>query len=211
MKRVSVLDIGLGNIQCVLQAFEYLGHKVTFLSEAEKVKTADLIVFPGVGAFGDGMKKLGALNLIEPLREHVKAGKPLLGICLGMQLFLSKSFEFGEHDGLDYIAGEVLPLRKPVPDDEDYHVPHIGWNDVVFKDCPTHFAASANNADYYFCHSYYAQLEREEQSLACCTYGKQEFCAAIVSDNIIGFQFHPEKSGKDGLALLKRYCKATGA
>ncbi len=210
MKQVSVLNIGLGNIQCVLQAFQHLGYEVVFLSTPEQIKSAELVVFPGVGAFGDGMKKLRALSLIGSLNEHVKAGKPLLGICLGMQLFFTKGFEFGEHDGLNYVTGEVLPLRKPEVGEENYQVPHVGWNDVQFNPDHKLFGDGSYNRDYYFCHSYYASLETESDSLSSCTYGGRSFCAAIENDNVCGFQFHPEKSGKDGLALLKSYCETIG-
>ena len=175
--------------------------------DREKIKSADKILLPGVGAFGDAIKKLKDAQLDEVLVSEVKKGKPMLGICLGMQLLFDKSFEYGEHAGLGLIKGEIRPIADKIG--KTLKVPHIGWNSLEFTDKKSEIFKYISDGDFvYFVHSYYA-ANCEESVIAKAEYGAK-LTAAVQCGNVYGCQFHPEKSGKTGLAILRAFCEREG-
>lgn len=205
MKTVSIVDYGAGNLHSVQKALEHLGHAVRVLTRGEDLVGAGQVVLPGVGAFGDGMRELASRGFPEAIREHVAKGNPLLGICLGMQFLLSRSEEFGEHDGLDIIPGDV----RPVVPRSGLKVPHTGWNRIVAPPGRTfegtHLAGVPSGSFMYFVHSFHAVTRDPAATIAVAAYGATPVTAAIEHGNVFGCQFHPEKSGKVGLALLERF------
>lgn len=198
---IFIVDYGMGNLHSIAKAFEYVGAEVKISSDAKEISRADKIVLPGVGAFRDGMENLKKQGLDVVLRKEVLENKkPFLGICLGMQLLADKSFEFGEWNGLGFVSGEVCEFDV----DKKLKVPHVGWNDVnVLKDAPI-LSGIKNNSDFYFVHSYHLVCKDKENILGVSDYGG-EFTAMINKDNIVAAQFHPEKSQRDGLKLLKNF------
>lgn len=198
---ITIVDYGMGNVGSVKNALLFLGAKVLISRELTDIEKSTHIVLPGVGAFGDGMKKLEEFGLVDVLRiEAIEKRKPFLGICLGMQLLASIGEEGGLHKGLGWVPGRV---RRFKIDEEKFRVPHIGWNDVLpVNDAPL-FSGIASSV-FYFVHSYFFVPEDKNIIAATCDYG-EEFPAAIQKDNIFGVQFHPEKSQKSGLALLKNF------
>lgn len=199
---IGMIDYGVGNLFSLRSSFEAIGEEVFVSGDAEELKKADRLVLPGVGAFGDAAQKLKESGLDAFVKEQAAAGKPLLGICLGMQMLFEKSMEYGEHQGLGLLKGQVVPMEGVLP--PELKIPHIGWNALQFqqKDCPL-FARIEEGDCVYFVHSFYA--EGCEESLAATTeYGKA-LTAAVAKGNIFGCQFHPEKSGKVGLAILKAF------
>lgn len=199
---IGILDYNMGNIQSVVNAFEYLGKSVSVIKDISKLAQVDRIVLPGVGAFGMGIKNLKDLNMVDALNEEViKNRKPFLGICLGMQLMCRESFEFGHFYGLGWIDASVRRLEnKP-----GLRIPHIGWNNLKIK---KHSKIIADNEtdllDVYFVHSYYVDPVDTSIITATCEYGC-EFTAMIEKDNIFAAQFHPEKSQARGLDILKKF------
>ena len=199
---IGIIDYGVGNLFSLRSSFEAIGEEVFVSGNAEELKKADRLVLPGVGAFGDAAKKLRESGLDGFVKEQAASGKPLLGICLGMQMLFEKSMEYGEHEGLGLLKGQVVPMEGVLP--PELKIPHIGWNGLNFqqKDCPL-FKKIREGDCVYFVHSFYA--EGCEESLAATTeYGK-ELTAAVAKGNLFGCQFHPEKSGKVGLAILKAF------
>ena len=203
---ISIIDYGVGNIMSVISGFKKVGCNVKVISTPEELKAAHHLVLPGVGAFEDGMKGLRERNLIVPLQEHVKTNKPLLGICLGSQLLMSESEEFGKHQGLNLIPGSVIKFRS-----KEIRIPHICWNQVVQQSSEkwnsTIFNSMSNNFEAYFIHSYCMVPKDKNTILATTTYGQETFCSAIKMNNIYGCQFHPEKSGAMGLAILNHFAQ----
>jgi glutamine amidotransferase len=200
-----VIDYGIGNLHSVIKALRHEGASVDVTSDPKAIREASRLVLPGVGAFADGMRGLGERNLIEPMREYVKTGRPFMGICLGMQLLLSESEEFGRHEGLGFIPGRVIAIEQR----EGIKVPQIGWNRLqprpggswsgtVLEDLKPGTMA-------YFVHSFSAAPQEEQHRLADVHYGGQRLCAAVQKDNVVGCQFHPEKSGPDGLKIISRF------
>ena len=198
---VAIVDYGVGNLFSLECSLNAIGAQVVITSDPAVLKAADQVLLPGVGAFEDAAKKLRATGLDAVLKELAAAGKPLMGICLGMQMLFEKSYEYGEHEGLGLIAGQVVPMEGVVP--ADYKVPHIGWNALRFKkDCPI-FKYIKNGDCVYFVHSYYA-ANCDADVTATAEYGP-ELTAAVAKNNVFGCQFHPEKSGSVGLAILKAF------
>lgn len=215
MKRseVVVVDYGMGNLFSISRAISYLGGNALISAEPKKIEAAERLILPGVGAFGEGMKELKNRHLIEPILSYVTKERPFLGICLGMQIMLTQSDEFGKHNGLNLFEGNVIRFREPEPDNKFFKIPHFGWNkifpsaekktndfpsDTVLKNIPT-------DSYFYFVHSYYCQPLEQELILAESEYGLDKFCAVMGKNNIYGCQFHPERSGQKGLALLKTF------
>ena len=200
---IAIIDYGVGNLFSLICSFKAVGADTVVTGDPDIIRKADKLILPGVGAFGDAVKKLESSGLIEVIKEEVKKGKPIMGICLGMQLLFEKSYEYGDHNGLGLIKGSVVPMNGNLP--ENLKIPHIGWNTLHFKnECPA-FKYIKNGDCVYFVHSYY--VETEEENLAAVTdYGK-DITAAVVKDNIYGCQFHPEKSGSVGLNILKAFCE----
>ena len=205
MKTISILNYGCGNLLSIKRAIEEVGYNSKIISEKEEIEKANFIILPGVGAFENAMNLLKQKNYIEPLKQYVlKEKKPILGICLGMQLFLTKSFEMGEHDGLDFISGEVISLNK-FSKNKEIKVPQINWNKIKFvKESKTiNIQKNLLNKSFYFIHSYMAKLTDQKNLLGYCNYYDLSIPAVIQSENILGCQFHPEKSGKNGLTIFK--------
>lgn len=194
--KVCIIDYGMGNITSVKNALIHLEYDVTLVSEADKVAAYDIVILPGVGAFAKAMEVLRERQLDSAIREAAANGKTIIGICLGMQLLLSRSFEFGETEGLNLVEGEVLPFKS----DTELRVPHMGWNKASCTD--TEFTEL--NGDYYFVHSFYCALKHQEDVLFTTEYGI-EYCSGLKhGDKVFGFQFHPEKSQRLGISLLNK-------
>ena len=199
---IAIVDYGVGNLFSLKSSLETVGADVAVTGEAELLRRADRIVLPGVGAFGDAAKKLRDTGLIPVLKEESKAGKPLLGICLGMQMLLEKSYEYGEHAGLS--PGAIRPIGDVIP--PDYKIPHIGWNALHFPGEKHPVFREIREGDHvYFVHSFHG-TDCEEFTAATTEYGGI-LTAAVAKDNIVGCQFHPEKSGAVGLKILKAFCE----
>ncbi len=201
---IAIVDYGVGNIFSLCSSFKYIGADIELTSDVAKIKRADKVIFPGVGAFRDAESKLRATGLDKVVIDEAKSGKPFLGICLGMQMMLTKSYEFGEFDGLNIIPGNVVSMEGVVP--KDYKIPHIGWNKLIFpKDKPkSEIFRYVNEGEHvYFVHSYYC-TDCAPDTIATTEYGA-ELTAAIARDNVFGVQFHPEKSGEVGLNILRAF------
>ncbi len=200
---VVIVDYGVGNLFSLTSSFKAIGVPAVASGDAEVIKKADKIILPGVGAFGDASKKLFESGLADVILEQVKLGKPLLGICLGMQLLFERSFEYGEHKGLGLIKGEIRPIKDVIP--EGYKIPHIGWNALKFhKESPL-FKYIKNGDCVYFVHSFYG-ADCEESVIASAEYGAY-LTASVQNGNVFGCQFHPEKSGNVGLNILRAFCQ----
>lgn len=199
---VCIVDYGVGNLFSLKSSFDAIGTEAFVTGEEKEIRNADKIILPGVGAFEDASKKLFQTGLGDVIIDEAKKGKPLLGICLGMQLLLEKSFEYGEHKGLGLIKGEIMPI--PVCD-KDLKIPHIGWNALNFCGEKAPIFKYLHEGDFvYFVHSYHA--ENCNNVIATTEYGAT-LTAAVMKDNVYGCQFHPEKSGEAGLKILKAFCE----
>ena len=201
---VAIVDYGVGNLFSLESSFRSVGAKTVVTSDPDVLRAAERIVLPGVGAFGDAAKKLRDSGLAEVVVSEAKAGKPLLGICLGMQLLFDKSFEYGEHEGLGLIKGEVRPIAEVIP--EDLKIPHIGWNALHFGSKKHPLFRYLTEGDFvYFVHSFYG-ANCTESVIATAEYGA-ELTAAVAHENVCGCQFHPEKSGSVGIKILRAFCE----
>ena len=200
---IAIVDYGVGNLFSLESSFAAIGEPVTVTGDAKVLREAERIVLPGVGAFGDAADKLRATGLDAAVISEAKAGKPLLGICLGMQLLFEKSYEYGEHKGLGLIPGAVKPIADVIP--ADYKIPHIGWNALIYKHPTPLFKYIREGDCVYFVHSF-AAFDCAESVVAAAEYGA-ELTAAVQKENVFGCQFHPEKSGKVGLNILKAFCE----
>ena len=198
---IAIVDYGVGNLFSLRSSLSAVGAEVTVTGDGDALRRADKIILPGVGAFGDAAAKLRATGLDAVVIEEAKVGKPLLGICLGMQLLLERSLEYGEHPGLGLIPGDVVPLSPP----DGLKVPHMGWNALQFSEPRSPIFRNLNPGEHvYFVHSFHAA------NCPCVTatadYGVT-VTAAVGKDNVYGCQFHPEKSGPVGLSILKAFCE----
>ena len=205
---IAIVDYGVGNLFSLSSSVKSLGAEVRVTRDAADLRAADHILLPGVGAFADAMAKLEATGLVPVLREETQK-KPLLGICLGMQLLFDESYEYGAHRGLGLIPGAVCPLADDLRDPA-LKVPHIGWNALHFPtDKPRHklLETVQDNECVYFVHSFYA-TDCTDAVIATTEYGA-ELTAAVARGNVMGCQFHPEKSGDVGLAILKTFCEGS--
>ena len=200
---IAIIDYGVGNLFSLSSSFKAIGADITITGDPEVIKKADKLILRGVGAFEDAAKKLRDSGLDKIIIEEAENGKPLLGICLGMQMLFEESHEYGVHKGLGLIKGKVIPMQGKIP--ENLKIPHIGWNALKFtKETP--LFKYINEGDcVYFVHSYYAE-NCDEALIATAEYGK-ELTAAVQKNNIFGCQFHPEKSGNVGLNILKAFCE----
>ncbi len=200
---VAIVDYGVGNLFSLKCSLDAIGAKTVVTGDATVLATADRIILPGVGAFEDAARKLRDSGLDTVLRDLAAAGKPIMGICLGMQLLFDKSYEYGEHEGLGLISGVIRPIAEAVP--ADLKIPHMGWNALHFEKKHPLFRYVSEGACVYFVHSYYA-TGCEEATLATAAYGAP-LTAAVAKGNVCGCQFHPEKSGTVGLNILKAFCE----
>ncbi len=199
---IAVIDYGVGNLYSLKCSLESMGIKICVTKDEKEIHAADKIILPGVGAFEDAAKSLSDCGLDKVILDEAAAGKPLLGICLGMQLLFEKSYEYGEHKGLGLIKGNIIPISDAV--DASYKVPHIGWNALHFPKEKSPIFRYVNEGDcVYFVHSYFG-TDCEKSVIATTEYGA-ELTAAVQSKNIFGCQFHPEKSGSVGLSILKAF------
>lgn len=194
---IAMIDYGMGNLRSVQKAFEFLGFQADITQDPAKIAAADKVVLPGVGAFEDAMIRLRQTGMDKALLDAAHAGKPVLGICLGMQMMFEHSEENGIFDGLGLFPGTITRLE-----DRGLKIPHMGWNTLETRDCPLFDAGE--NPCVYFVHSYCAAEVSDEWTAATCTYG-QTFTAAVCRGNVMATQFHPEKSGEAGLKMLRRF------
>lgn len=200
---VTIVDYGVGNLFSLESSFAAIGQKAIVSDDADAILKADRLILPGVGAFGDAAEKLRSTGLGEAVKSAARKGTPLLGICLGMQLLLEKSYEYGEHEGLALIRGVVKPLSGRIP--PSLKIPQIGWNALNIKRNSA-LLRYIQNGDYvYFVHSYFAD-ECTQDVIAQTEYGAP-VTAAVEHDNVYGCQFHPEKSGTVGLNILRAFCE----
>jgi glutamine amidotransferase len=204
VKKVTIVDYGLGNLHSVTNVLAHLGAEVAVATDAAGLAAAGHIILPGVGAFGDGMAGLRARGQDEALREHVSRGRPLLGICLGAQLLFTESDEFGQTRGLDLIPGRVTKIPS-----QDVKVPLVGWRRLRILDFPANrlqvLTPSMQGAWMYFVHGYHCIPTHAEHLLAVVSHGPHQVHAAVARDATCGLQFHPEKSGRDGMEILTRF------
>jgi len=202
---IAIIDYGMGNLRSVQKGFEKVGFDAVVTADPEVVLEAERIVLPGVGAFRDCMRNLEEGGFVEPILKVIKDGRPFLGICVGMQLLLTDSVEFGLYQGLDLIPGHVLRFPDGMKENgEQLKVPHMGWNQLAIRRRSPIFAGIEDGANVYFVHSYYGMPADESVVAASSGYGI-EFCAAIWKDNVVATQFHPEKSQDVGLQILKNF------
>ena len=213
-RSVVVIDYGMGNLFSVARALEWCGAEISFADSAAAIDSAEYLVLPGVGAFPDGMAGLDQRGLIEPIKNYVHRGRPMLGICLGMQLLMDYSEEYGHHDGLALIPGKVVPIPGVDLEGCRQKIPHIGWNKLFPSNgClwdKTILETLKRGASVYFVHSYTVVPSSPKVRLADTFYGGHNISAVISSRNIIGCQFHPEKSGEIGLQIIKNFFRLSG-
>ncbi len=200
---IVIIDYGVGNLFSLKSSLDSIGAETIISGDIDVIKKASKIILPGVGAFCDAVKKLKDSGLFDVIIEEAKNKKPILGICLGMQMLFDKSFENGEYDGLGLIKGEVRPIKEIIP--KDYKIPQIGWNYLKFNGEKHPLFKYMKEGDYvYFVHSYYGAFC--DSVTAYTEYGAK-ITAAVAKDNVMGCQFHPEKSGDVGLNILKAFCE----
>ena len=209
-KSCVVIDYGLGNTFSVINALKVIGVKPILTSDHSTIKNADRVILPGVGAFGKGINKLKKKHIDESLGEFILKERPLLGICLGMQFLMDLSYEFGEFEGLGYIPGKVKKIEIKDEFSNFIRVPLIGWyktflNDEKFSKSAKKIGEAINLKSFYYVHSFSAVCLKKENQLAYVDHSKNKIVAAIFKNNILGVQFHPERSGKDGLGVIKSF------
>ena len=204
---LAIIDYGVGNLFSLKSSLDAIGTEAVVTSDEAVIAAADQVILPGVGAFEDAAAKLRDSGMADVVKREAAAGKPILGICLGMQLLLEKSFEYGEHEGLGLIPGSVRPIADVIP--EGFKIPHIGWNSITFPGEKSPLFKYIDEGAYmYFVHSYYA-TDCADNTIAVTEYGAP-LTAAVASGNVFGCQFHPEKSGEIGLNILRAFCETDG-
>lgn len=200
---IRIIDYGVGNLFSLRSSLRAIGIDADYTGNPAEIRKADKLILPGVGAFRDAREALRSTGLDRVVQEEAGKGKPLMGICLGMQMLFNRSYEYGEYEGLGLIPGEIVPMDGRIP--KDLPIPHIGWNELMLKQ-PSPLMKNTANGDYvYFVHSYYAETPTE-YVIATTDYGV-EMTAAVQKDNVYGCQFHPEKSSEVGLSILKAFCE----
>ena len=203
---ITIIDYEMGNLRSVEKAFEKLGFDARVSNNPDDLLTTDKVVLPGVGAFKDCITNLRDGGFVEPLLQHVEAGKPLLGICVGMQMLFDESEEFGRHKGLGLIPGKVVRFPAGMEErGERLKVPHMGWNTIQIQRPAPLFQDTAEGSYVYFVHSYYCAADNPDDVAASCRYGDIVFTAAIWRDNLMATQFHPEKSQDVGLKIFENF------
>jgi len=205
--KVAIIDYQLSNLYSVKHACDFVGINSIITSNPKEIQSADVCIIPGVGAFGDAMKNLTNLNLVSPIKKHISDGKPFIGICLGLQLLFEESDEFGNHKGLGILPGKIVRFSENNLGKEKLRVPQIGWNKIkIIKDNPL-LSGVKENEFMYFVHSYYAQPKNKDIIMTTTTYGSCEYASGVSKDNVFAVQFHPEKSGKEGLKIYNNIAK----
>jgi len=200
---IAIVDYQMGNLRSVQKGFAKVGHEAVVSGDPAVIAAADKIVLPGVGAFGDAMRELGQRDLVDPIKAAVAAGKPFLGICLGLQLLFETGYEHGRHQGLGILKGEVRRFELPA----DFKVPHMGWNQLDVRRRPPILAGLPDQVYCYFVHSFYVAPADRDVIATETNYGGP-FCSMVWRDNLYATQFHPEKSQADGLRILKNFAEA---
>ena len=200
---IAIIDYGVGNLFSLQSSFAAIGEEAVVTADPEAIHAADRLILPGVGAFEDAAKKLRDSGMADVIKREVAEGKPLMGICLGMQLLLDKSYEYGEHEGLGLIHGSVRPIADVI--DKGLKIPHIGWNRLIVKKQSPLFKYLNDGDCVYFVHSYYA-ADCSDSVTAVAEYSA-ELTASVENGSVYGCQFHPEKSGDVGLKILKAFCE----
>ena len=202
---IAIIDYGVGNLFSLCSSLTSIGAEAVVTPDPDTIRASERIILPGVGAFADAAEKLRATGLDQVLMEEAARGKPVMGICLGMQMLFEESHEYGIHKGLGLIPGRVIPMAGYIP--EGLKIPHIGWNPLILKGEEKHpLLKYVSEGDcVYFVHSYFAS-DCAESVIATAEYGK-ELTAAVAKGNVMGCQFHPEKSGRVGLSILKAFCE----
>lgn len=216
--KVGIIDYGLGNLFSVERAVRHVGADPIITADCKILGSCQRFILPGVGAFGDGMKGLEERGLVEFIKKTAKRGMPILGICLGMQLLMSESEEFGSHQGLNLIDGRVVRFAMPAPHSQPFKVPHVGWNCLSFNQKYLNAGNIQNNLEkvfltrfansevfMYFVHSYIVVPKEARYILATTAYGNDIFCSIVLKDRTMGCQFHPEKSAETGLSIFKKF------
>ena len=210
MKKITIIDYGCGNILNLIRAIEFAGYKTEATHDKKKIINSSHLILPGVGAFGNAIKKLEEYKLKNTILEYTKLDKPLLGICLGMQLLLTESYEFGFHKGLGLIEGQVIKISNK--QNKKIKIPHMGWNEIY----PCNGKKEWNSKilkntligkNFYFVHSFAALTKNSSSTVAVCNYSGISIPAVVTVNNIFGCQFHPEKSADSGLSVLKNFCE----
>lgn len=206
--KVAIVDYRLGNLFSVKQACEQAGMEGTITSEAKEILSSDGVILPGVGAFADAMATLSHLGLVKALKEYAASGRPLVGVCLGMQLLMEESHEFGLHQGLGLIRGDVVKLEVSQQGARRLKVPQIGWNRIFHPSSTGDWSnsplAGLNSGEYmYFVHSFYVRPKNRSALFSATSYGPVSFCSGLRQGNIVAFQFHPERSGPMGLKIYR--------
>ena len=202
---IAIVDYGVGNLFSLRCSLQSLGRDTVVTSDPKVIRNAERVILPGVGAFGDAVDKLRATGLDQTVLEEAAHGKPLLGICLGMQLLFEKGYEFGEHDGLGLLHGSVVPMQGAIP--PELKIPQMGWNALIRKRSHPLLKDVKEGDCVYFVHSFYA-ADCDDSLVATTEYGK-ELTALVAKDNVMGCQFHPEKSGNVGLKILRAFSTIT--
>ncbi|CAA7622598.1 Imidazole glycerol phosphate synthase subunit HisH 1 [Magnetospirillum sp. LM-5] len=204
--KVTIVDFGAGNLLSVARAFRHCGATVELAETAEQVTRADRLVLPGVGAFADSMTGVQSRGLVEPLKAYAATGRPFLGVCVGMQMLFDGSEEFGHHPGLGLVPGMVRRIPATGIDGRPVKVPHIGWNQLITDHWGQGLLTGLSDpASVYFVHSFAGQPDDRADILAECAYGGRRVLAAVRRGNLIGCQFHPEKSGETGLTMIRNF------
>ncbi|MBR6502711.1 MAG: imidazole glycerol phosphate synthase subunit HisH [Clostridia bacterium] len=200
---IAIVDYGVGNLFSLISSFKKIGADITVTADPKVIAESDGIILPGVGAFEDAARKLRDSGLDKVIIAETKKGKKLMGICLGMQMLFERSYEYGCHEGLGLLKGSIVPMKDTIP--SDLKIPHIGWNALHFTRESDLFKYIKPDDCVYFVHSFYAS-DCDDSVIATAEYGK-ELTAAVQKDNVMGCQFHPEKSGEVGLNILRAFCE----
>ena len=201
---IAIIDYGVGNLFSLCSSFRKIGAEITVTADPEIIEKADKLILPGVGAFADAAAKLRSSGLDAVVKAQAAKGKPIMGICLGMQMLFERSFEYGEHEGLGLLKGSVIPMEGLLP--PELKIPHIGWNALHFSRDSRLFRYIKEGDCVYFVHSYFAS-DCDDSVIATTEYSR-ELTAAVEQGNVCGCQFHPEKSGEVGLNILRAFCES---
>ena len=209
-KKITIIDYGCGNILNLARAIKFIGYEVDITHDKNKIINSSYVILPGVGAFGNAMKQIEKYNLHNTILEYAKSNKPLLGICLGMQILLTVSYEFGVHKGLGLIEGKVIKISNEK--NKEIKIPHMGWNEIYPNNNKKEWKNkilknSSIGKSFYFVHSFVCITKDNDSTIAVCNYSDISIPAVIATGNVYGCQFHPEKSADNGLAVLKNFCE----
>ncbi len=210
MKKITIIDYGCGNILNLARAINFIGFEAEVTHNEKNILNSSHVILPGVGAFGNAIEQLEKYNLRSVILEYAKSNKPLLGICLGMQILLTESYEFGVHKGLDLISGKIIKISNK--NNKEIKIPHVGWNEIYPNNEKKIWENKIlkNNLigkNFYFVHSFIAITKNPSSTIAVCNYSDISIPAVISSNNVFGCQFHPEKSEQNGLSVLKNFCE----